>query len=143
LLDDAEPVLVEDEAPAEETHEEMDPVQAVVEEDVNDAAPAEPAPELVSDESLLEAAQAEQAAPRPDPHRPPPPPIAPAEGEERSAAVRELSGLFDDLPQRPKRPAIRRLETTNGDGVTKRRVEDDEQVTKGLISRLIEGVKGL
>jgi hypothetical protein len=85
---------------------------------------------------------ADESSPGAASYGPPPPPIAPAEGEDRSVAVRELSGLFDDMPVRPKRPTIRRVEP-NGDGVTKRRVEDDEQVTKSLISRLIEGVKGL
>ena len=61
---------------------------------------------------------------------------------DRSTAARELAGLFDEgpgvaglgaaaliaAPPAPPRP---------------RRVEDDDQVTRGLISRLIDGVKGL
>lgn len=69
---------------------------------------------------------------------------APFEAPEvdRSTAARELAGLFDDAdgagfgsggtfvasPPAPPHP---------------RRVEDDDQVTRGLISRLIDGVKGL
>ncbi|MFN2588112.1 MAG: DUF4388 domain-containing protein [Actinomycetota bacterium] len=65
-----------------------------------------------------------------------------ASGFDRSTAARELAGLFDAghdpgpaaggtfvaSPPTPPRP---------------RRVEDDDQVTRGLISRLIDGVKGL
>lgn len=76
-------------------------------------------------------------------------PAAPAEAHEdpavdRSTAARELAGLFDDVdptaalggmrmasPPAPPRPGH------------PRRVEDDDQVTRGLISRLIDGVKGL
>ncbi|MDQ3951665.1 MAG: DUF4388 domain-containing protein [Actinomycetota bacterium] len=56
---------------------------------------------------------------------------------DRSTAARELAGLFDDVdPARAQAgpPAPPRVP---------RRVEDDDQVTRGLISRLIDGVKGL
>jgi hypothetical protein len=74
------------------------------------------------------------------------PPVLPAFEEatsvDRSTAARELAGLFDagDLTggfggpgalAPPAPPAV------------PRRVEDDDQVTRGLISRLIDGVKGL
>ena len=82
---------------------------------------------------------------------------------DRLAAVRELADLFDQTeadgttpkpepeqseesehPEHPEQPelveAVART-STNGDG--RRRVEDDEEITRGLISRLIDGVKGL
>ncbi|HEX2239903.1 MAG TPA: hypothetical protein VHJ82_01990 [Actinomycetota bacterium] len=57
---------------------------------------------------------------------------------DRSAVVRELAGLFSD-------------EGGGGGGGSrtrrgpqeKHRVEDDEAVNRGLINRLIDGVKGL
>ena len=69
------------------------------------------------------------------------PPLEPSPEVDRSTAARELAGLFDagdsgfaagmsfaTAPPAPPRP---------------RRLEDDDQVTRGLISRLIDGVKGL
>ena len=66
---------------------------------------------------------------------------------DRIAAVRELAGLFqEEGDEQDARPAFRR----DGDGEAaadepdeRRRVEDDEQVTKALISKLISGVKDL
>jgi hypothetical protein len=66
---------------------------------------------------------------------------------DRVAAVRELAGLFREEGEEDARPAFR----GNGggsDGSTdepdkRRRVEDDELVTKTLISKLISGVKDL
>jgi Domain of unknown function (DUF4388) len=56
---------------------------------------------------------------------------------DRAAVVRELAGLFgDDDRPRPQRASV-------DAPVTPQRVEDDDQITKGLISRLIDGVKGL
>jgi hypothetical protein len=68
---------------------------------------------------------------------------------DKAEMARELSGLFRD-----DRPAYRPLipGESEEDGKppappkappVRKRVEDDEQVTKGLISRLIDGVKGL
>lgn len=91
------------------------------------------------------------------PQEPPAPPEAPAEteipvssapsGEEpsvdRAAVVRELAGLFSDEDRPRARPSmVPPAETTASDDERKR-VEDDDQVTKGIISRLIDGVKGL
>ena len=63
---------------------------------------------------------------------------------DRAAVVRELAGLFDE--DRPKaRPAGPQAppspEADAGD--QRKRVEDDDQINKGVISRLIKGVKGL
>jgi hypothetical protein len=63
---------------------------------------------------------------------------------DRAAVVRELAGLFDEDrpkarpsgPQAPPAPA-------DASGDQRKRVEDDDQINKGVISRLIKGVKGL
>ncbi|MFN2488495.1 MAG: DUF4388 domain-containing protein [Actinomycetota bacterium] len=71
---------------------------------------------------------------------------APQAPVDRSAVVRELAGLFGAAePSRPRpTPAPSDAETSTSDEPDDRkRVEDDEQVTKSLISRLIDGVKGL
>ncbi len=78
---------------------------------------------------------------------------------DRLAAVKELADLFDqtDSGDASGPPYPAELEAaaasaaadqetwdstaTEGDG--RRRVEDDEEITRGLISRLIDGVKGL
>ena len=64
---------------------------------------------------------------------------------DRMAAVRELAGLFseggDDAPPSRTRRAVAPEGDAEADN--RKRVEDDEQVTRGLISRLIDGVKGL
>ena len=85
-------------------------------------------------------------APAPMPEAPAPSPAPAAEESpsvDRASVVRELAGLFsdDDRPrprQVPSKPAAEGEEED-----TRKRVEDDDQVTKGLISRLIDGVKGL
>ena len=61
---------------------------------------------------------------------------------DRAAAVRELAGLFDDDDRPRARPSAPRP-SEGGEPDTRKRVEDDEQVTKSIISRLIDGVKGL
>jgi hypothetical protein len=79
---------------------------------------------------------------------------APAQGHEekspgvdRIAAVRELAGLFHEEGNESEgRPAFRRdgeAEASTSEPDERRRVEDDEQVTKALISKLISGVKDL
>ena len=79
---------------------------------------------------------------------------APAQGHEeespgvdRIAAVRELAGLFhEEGDENDARPAFRRdggAEASTNEPDERRRVEDDEQVTKALISKLISGVKDL
>ncbi|MDQ3981454.1 MAG: hypothetical protein M3271_02090 [Actinomycetota bacterium] len=55
---------------------------------------------------------------------------------DRSTAARELAGLFD-LGEPVGRLA------PSGPPAVPRRVEDDDDVTPGLISRLIDGVKVL
>jgi hypothetical protein len=61
---------------------------------------------------------------------------------DRTAVVRELAGLFNEGEGQPGRaaPASRQGGEERDD---RKRVEDDDQVTRGLISRLIDGVKGL
>ena len=100
------------------------------------------------------------AAPMEEPQAPPAPepaaeqPEAPAaeipvtseqSGEaprvDRIAAMREMAGLFSEGEEEDgsKRAAAEGESAPD----TRKRVEDDEQVTRGLISRLIDGVKGL
>lgn len=63
---------------------------------------------------------------------------------DRAAVVRELAGLFSDEERPRARPPVPAGEpTAPGQPDQRKRVEDDDQVTKGLISRLIDGVKGL
>ena len=66
---------------------------------------------------------------------------------DRIAAVRELAGLFhEEGDEQDARPAFRRdgeAEPSTDQPDERRRVEDDEQVTKALISKLISGVKDL
>lgn len=78
-------------------------------------------------------------------------PPAPAEAHEaaavdRSTAARELAGLFDDADDVPALGGMTFAAPPappGGSPRAPRRVEDDDQVTRGLISRLIDGVKGL
>ena len=77
---------------------------------------------------------------------------------DRLAAVKELADLFgaSDVegaeyaggpPYPPEIEAQREQEREQAEAApvpdTRRRVEDDEEITRGLISRLIDGVKGL
>jgi len=78
---------------------------------------------------------------------PPPPPgdVAPAPKVDRAAVVRELAGLFSD----EEKPKPRAVPSGSGDQKAppappqKRRVEDDDDVDRGVITRMIDGVKGL
>jgi hypothetical protein len=139
---------------ADETVEEQDePVfrEEIEEIDVTVEAFDEPAPdelvaqgpadpflsELLGDEGSGPAAEqvaVDETEPAPDA---PEPPVV-----DRSAAVRELAGLFDDERPRATRD---RPPAPEGDRPKdeRRRVEDDDQLNKGLIGRLIDGVKGL
>jgi hypothetical protein len=88
---------------------------------------------------------------------PPAPPAAPVEPEipvssapsgdepsvDRAAVVRELAGLFSDEERPRARPSMPPPAEGSAADDERKRVEDDDQVTKGIISRLIDGVKGL
>jgi hypothetical protein len=88
---------------------------------------------------------------------PPAPPAAPSEpdipvssspsGEQpsvdRAAVARELAGLFSDEERPRARPSAPLNSSDPSTPDERKRVEDDDQVTKGIISRLIDGVKGL
>ena len=78
----------------------------------------------------------------------------PAQRVDRASVVRELASLFsDDEPvRRPQRPSPPRAdqgsaqadtEKDESDEPAPKRVEDDDQLNRGLIGRLIDGVKGL
>ncbi|MDQ4064793.1 MAG: DUF4388 domain-containing protein [Actinomycetota bacterium] len=90
------------------------------------------------------------------------PPAAGSPVVDRAAVVRELAGLFNEGDDRPRaRPSAPRARPSANAGTSpgappapaapgqpaeddgRKRVEDDDQVTKGIISRLIDGVKGL
>ena len=66
---------------------------------------------------------------------------------DKSAAVRELSNLFKqtEVDSNPTFlvPPLEKKEEPAAPPEDKKRVEDDEEITRGLISRLIDGVKGL
>jgi hypothetical protein len=67
---------------------------------------------------------------------------------DRAAVVRELAGLFNDDEMRPHPTRSSKSgDDDSGDEspspVAKRRVEDDDEINKGLIGRFIDGVKGM
>ena len=64
---------------------------------------------------------------------------------DRAAVVRELASLFSDEEQQPRRPRASADDPEDEvpEGYVKRRVEDDDQINKGLIGRFIDGVKGM
>ncbi len=124
--------------------------------ELDTSAPPSPADSLLNEllgDASTEAQPSDRAeAEPPDAPRPPRDsvPQAPADAPrvDRAAVVRELAGLFGDeerprtraaSPARPGEPEA--PEAVDGD--QRKRVEDDDQVNRGLISRLIDGVKGL
>ena len=81
-----------------------------------------------------------------DSDRPPAPALVePAPKVDRAAVVRELAGLFSD----EEKPRPRVVPSGAGDQKAppepprKRRIEDDDDVDRGLITRMIDGVKEL
>jgi len=132
-------------------------------EDKRSAAVAEPDPPATPGPEDDDSSADETRSPRQD--RPPPPPRriededpgvdpAPPPGRresrrptvDRAAVVRELAGLFNDGTKPPPKavPSEPRPEATQqAPPVQKRRVEDDDQVDRKLIGRMIDGVKGL
>jgi hypothetical protein len=70
----------------------------------------------------------------------------PAAKVDRAEVVRELAGLFSDEEMQPRRARSKSDNDQSQDGEAtppKRRVEDDEEINKGLIGRFIDGVKGM
>jgi hypothetical protein len=131
-------------APGEmETHEPPSPADSIL----NDLLG-----EMPDDEVTPARAESDVPdAPRPSMENTPEPP-ADAPRVDRAAVVRELAGLFGgEEEQRPRaratssssRPAEPDAPPEAVDGDQRKRVEDDDQVNRGLISRLIDGVKGL
>ncbi|MGH2693277.1 MAG: DUF4388 domain-containing protein [Actinomycetota bacterium] len=130
--------MTEDEIPSEEIADaEAEPAGVGEEEEtfLSDLM-GEPAPPT----EVPEADVSEGEEPATEAPEPPAPDASPT--VDRAAVVRELAGLFsdDDSPRRGG-PAHKASEGKDDD--ERKRVEDDDQVTKGLISRLIDGVKGL
>lgn len=63
---------------------------------------------------------------------------------DKSTAVRELSNLFKQSEETDESQAFFGVDVAGEAApVPRHRVEDDEEITRGLISRLIDGVKGL
>ena len=130
-------------APGEmDTHEPPRPADSILNDLLGEVPGEEATP-----------AQAEGDAPEaprsPMENTPEPPADAPR--VDRAAVVRELAGLFGGEEERPRARAASsspRSAEPEGppeamDGDQRKRVEDDDQVNRGLISRLIDGVKGL
>jgi hypothetical protein len=112
------------------------PAPAAPEEPLAPEEPvAPPAPEPVAEQPQAPAPQIPVSSE----------PAGEASRVDRSAAVRELAGLFSEVGDAAPPSRTRRAAASDGDAETdnRKRVEDDEQVTRGLISRLIDGVKGL
>ena len=89
------------------------------------------------------------AGPPEAPEREPVPPPSPSRSRgprvDRAAVVRELAGLFNEA-NKPRPRAVPSGEGDEGnrpEPAQKRRVEDDDQVDRKLIGRMIDGVKGL
>jgi hypothetical protein len=98
---------------------------------------AQPAPEPEPQSPPEEPSAARQSNPAP------PAPSAATPQVDRTTVVRELAGLFhdDEYTQRPV--AEEEAESSGTEGDDRKRVEDDDELNKGLITRLIDGVKGL
>ncbi|MGH2754177.1 MAG: DUF4388 domain-containing protein [Actinomycetota bacterium] len=121
---------------------------------LSDLLRSEPEPEAVPAAQPPPEPEVSPEAESPEPQVAAAPPVTPSSDPDqidfdKAAMARELSGLFrDDHPEydRPLIPgegdASRPPRPPKAPPVRKR-VEDDEQVTRGLISRLIDGVKGL
>ncbi|MGI8775250.1 MAG: DUF4388 domain-containing protein [Actinomycetota bacterium] len=121
---------------ASPTPQDIPPPEPSIDETVAQQPPAPSAPESPAAPSSPE--------PRNSPATPGSPDAPPAGGHvDRAAAVRELAGLFsDDDRPRSRSQAPKTTPESNGED-TRKRVEDDDQINKGLIGRLINGVKGL
>jgi hypothetical protein len=101
-------------------------------------APSPPHPRRSDDEGEDEVSQREPVPP-PSPRRSGGPRV------DRAAVVRELAGLFNEENKpRPRAvPSGDRNESERPEPTQKRRVEDDDQVDRKLIGRMIDGVKEL
>jgi hypothetical protein len=116
------------EGPGESRHE--DPLIAEI---LAPQAPATPEPAPPAPQPLVQPPAPEVGAPD----------AGPETRVDRVAAVRELAGLFSENEEEEPAPQRPRSVAPDGPPDNRKRVEDDEQVTRGLISRLIDGVKGL
>jgi hypothetical protein len=121
--------------PADETApvDEIGPVPGPVDEAEPDLRPVDP-------DALEEAEPEVGAGPEPESNEND---VSEAPRLERSAAVRELAGLWGDPDQPGRRPASQRPADPAPVPDARKRVEDDEDIDRGVISKLIDGVKGL
>ena len=126
----------------------------VVELQPESEAEVEPEPEIQGDEERPAMTTPPAPPPAPEPEteaaeREPAPPPSPRRSRgprvDRSAVVRELAGLFsEENKPRPRAvPSGRGDEAKRPEPAQKRRVEDDDQVDRKLIGRMIDGVKEL
>lgn len=116
------------------------PPAAAESEEIDIPAPPMEAPPPAEAESEQPPAPAPAAPAAETPSAP-----EPAGRVDRAAVARELAGLFSD----EERPAARQRQQAAKSGApeededVRKRVEDDDAINKGLIGRLIDGVKGL
>jgi hypothetical protein len=145
---EAEPVAKPDRLepePVSPPPEALDEQPVVLDEQVAGYTPAAPPPPAWFQDPEVaapapEAPAAEASAAEEETREPAP--QAPSEDLprlDRTAVVRELAGLFSEGEQ----SGGSRSPAGADEPDERKRVEDDDQVTKGLISRLIDGVKGL
>jgi hypothetical protein len=130
--------------PEDEVEPDLTPAgpDVAVDEEVSEPELAPAGPDLVLQDEASEPESAEQDDAASEPDRESEPPEAPR--LERSAAVRELAGLWGDPQQPVRRPARDPgAAPAPGEPDARKRVEDDEDINRGLISKLIDGVKGL
>ena len=112
----------------------------------DESAPQAPPPPSSPDPFLDDILNGEITPPAAPGPAAPQTPDAPGPRVDRAAVVRELAGLFsDEEAPRRVRPTAEEAEgeDTTPTGAAKRRVEDDDQINKGLIGRFIDGVKGM
>lgn len=139
-----EPADVSDETMPEAASPEQAPVvEGFDAPGPNDLVETKPDPflnDLLNDEGPQASAPAVAGAPATTANPAPPAPSPAHPQVDRTTVVRELAGLFSD-DERIVRTAHGATEGASED--ERKRIEDDDQLNKGLISRLIDGVKGL
>lgn len=142
----AEPV--EDELPEDDRAEQAFRTEAPEKwfEETGAADPAEDAAAIVELDEDHERDEPAEPVPAQEARKAPAPPGPDAPRVDRAAVVRELAGLFSD-EERPRRhnapQAQTEVEEPHANGKDKRRIEDDDDVNRTVISRMIDGVKGL
>lgn len=135
---------------------EPEPVAQPAPQPVVPSTPSAPEADEVAETYLGSFLGDEPEAPQPPPAQNGPAAPAAAPGPapkvDRAAVVRELASLFSDeepsarRPSRPSPPASPAAESRPNErppAEGPKRVEDDDQLNRGIINRLIDGVKGI